>query len=344
MSYQLQFVASMTVSSSDIRKIKSYLQLAQPTLNPLSKILVTPLFMGNDSLGMIKTLAQEQGSEVVFDSGGYYVQMGKISYERLYLPLLDVYSKNMWASLYTLPDHVPISKDSEEVVRYKVENTITYSNLFYHEMPDELRSKAMPVVQGRTQSQIDRCLNSFIKMGVRWIGFGSFGTSGANNEVNVATFQSINLARYVIEVAHQHGIKVHIFGVGAPALVAMLSGIGADSFDSAGWLKAAGYGMISLPLMRYWNITYQNQRSDIQKGIPVEEFYKLRQITKHQCELCNNIYSLQKIKMYRAVHNLISTSESVRIINERDAGYIQYLYANGSPKYREEYTKWLQTH
>ena len=341
MSQQLQFVASMTVSASDFKNIRSYLQLAQSTLNPLSKILITPLFISDGSLGIVKALAQEGKSEVLFDSGGYYVQMGKISFERLYLPLLDVYSKNMWASLYTLPDHVPVSKDSEEVVRYKVENTITYSNLFYHEMPDELRSKAMPVVQGRTQSQIDRCLNSFIKMGVRWIGFGSFGTSGANNEVNVATFQSINLARYVIEVAHQHNIKVHIFGVGAPALVAMLSGIGADSFDSAGWLKAAGYGMISLPLMRYWNITYQNQSSDFQKGIPVEEFYKLRQITKHQCALCSDIYKLQKIKMYRAVHNLISTSESVRIINERDSEYIQFVYANGSPKYREEFTKWL---
>ncbi len=53
---------------------------------------------------------------------------------------------------------------------------------------------------------------------------------GAKQEVNVASQNSIDIARYVIQVAHQQGVKVHIFGLGVPAITAMLKGIGADSF------------------------------------------------------------------------------------------------------------------
>src|SRR5690606_25614368 len=121
------------------------------------------------------------------DSGGYYVQIGKLKYEELYMPLLEAYRANKWADVYTLPDHVPLSQDSPAVVAQKVRDTIDYSTHFFNEMPDELKSRAMPVVQGHTFEQVDACLTAYLKLGVRWIGFGSFGTTGAKNEVNVTT-------------------------------------------------------------------------------------------------------------------------------------------------------------
>src|SRR5690606_27529684 len=137
-------------------------------------------------------------------------------------PLMSAYKANRWASVYTLPDHVPLSQDQPEVVEQKVRDTITYSTLFFQEMPDELKPRAMPVVQGHNYQQIDACLEAYIRLGVNWIGFGSFGTMGQKSEVNVVTQNALELARYVIQVAHTHNIKVHLFGLGAPPLVAMI--------------------------------------------------------------------------------------------------------------------------
>ncbi len=245
--HQLQFVASMTVCPSDIRKIQRHLEIAEPSVDPLRNILVTPLFVNDDALKMAREMV-EAGSSVYFDSGGYHVQIGKLKYEELYMPLLSTYRANRWAQIYTLPDHVPLSQDSLETVDQKVRDTIEYSTHFFHELPDELKPRAMPVVQGYTHEHIDSCLTAYFNLGVSHIGFGSFGTMGPRNEVNVATQHAVELARYVIDVAHSHNVKVHLFGVGAPALTAMLKGIGADSFDSAAWLKGGRIWHGSTPI------------------------------------------------------------------------------------------------
>lgn len=338
---ELKFVASMTVCPSDIRKIRKHVELADVSIDPLRNILITPLFVSPDSLALARGMADE-GRHVFFDSGGYYVQMGKLKYHELYMPLLNAYRTNRWASVYTLPDHVPTSKDDAETVDTKVQQTIQYSTMFFREMPDELKPRAMPVVQGHTQKQVDACLEAYIQLGVQYIGFGSFGTMGEKNEVNIATDNSVQLAQYVIEVAHSYGKKVHLFGIGAPPLVAMLKGMGADSFDSAGWLKASGFGMVSLPFTRYYNISHANRLSEIQRGIHVHEFNALKISTGHRCNLCNDVDGLQTVKMYRAAHNLIVMAESVDIINRRESrDRVREIYVNGSPKYRMEFEKWL---
>lgn len=338
--HRLEFAASITVCPSDIRKIRQHVDLANPTVDPLQTVLITPLFVERGSLELARCMAEE-GRRVMFDSGGYYVQIGKLPYEGLYMPLLELYRKHRWASLYTLPDHVPLSQDSAAVVDQKVRNTITYSTLFFQEMPDDLKSRAMPVVQGHSYRHVDACLKAYLKLGVRWIGFGSFGTQGTNNEVNIATQNSIDIARYVIDVAHINGVKVHLFGIGAPPLVAMVKGIKADSFDSASWLKASGYGMVSLPFMRFYNISHQNQLSEFQRGIEPDDFEQLKHLTGHRCLLCDDYNGLQTKKMYRAAHNLIVLSESVSMINDQRFEHIKRIYEGGSVKYRSEYKKWL---
>ena len=332
----------MTIGASDVKKIKHYIEFANVDVNPLASTLITPLFIGTKSLKMSRELVDE-GNQVYFDSGGYYVQVGKIKYEDLYMPLLQIYRQQPWASIYTLPDQVPTSQDNPETVDFKVANTITYSSMFFHEMPDDLKPRAMPVVQGHNYRQIDQCLEAYINLGVQWIGFGSFGTSGANSEINIATQSSIELAHYVIKVAHEHGIKVHLFGLGTPALVAMIYGIGADSFDSSTWLKSAGFGQVFMPFMRAYNITYRNTISTYQRGIPLDEFEYLKRSTGHVCALCEDISSLQQIKMYRAVHNLIVMAETIQMINNGDFEHIQHIYKNGSIKYRGEFEKWLSS-
>jgi hypothetical protein len=336
----LEFVASMTVCPSDIHKIQHHLELAQPKVNPLSSILVTPLFIHNGSMELARQLA-EKGANVFFDSGGYYVQIGRLKYEELYMPLLQAYKTSQWAQVYTLPDHVPTTQDTPEEVEQKVRNTITFSTLFYQEMPDDLKPRAMPVVQGHTLQQIERCLEAYLSLGVQRIGFGSFGTAGQNSEINVATENAVALARHVIQVAHEHGIKVHLFGIGRPALLAMVKGIEADSFDSSSWLKAAGFGQVFLPFMRGYNITYNTHISQLERSITFKHFRALVSSTGHECRLCSSLVKLQTSKMHRAVHNLIAVAETVDMLNNGDYEQIKQIYENGSPKYRNEFGKWL---
>lgn len=339
--HQLRFVASMTVCPSDIRKIRHHVKLASPSIDPLQDILITPLFVANGSVELAREMASE-GRRVMFDSGGYYVQLGRLSYEELYMPLLQTYRRHRWASVYTLPDHVPTSQDMTDVVERKVQDTIRFSTLFFQEMPDELKPRAMPVVQGHSYKQVEDCLQAYIDLGVKQIGFGSFGTQGKNSEINVATRSAVEIAAHVINVAHAHDMKVHLFGLGTPALVAMIKGIGADSFDSATWLKSAGFGQIFLPFMRAYNISYGISVSELQKGITFEQFSEWRDLTGHQCELCANLPNLNAHKMHRAAHNLIVMSETVAMVNRGHFDRIQAIYHAGSPKYKNEFEKWLQ--
>jgi hypothetical protein len=330
----------MTVCASDIRKIKAHLELAGSSIDPLKHILVTPQFMSQESMCLIRKMSEENHT-VMFDSGGYYVQTGRVSYDDLFYPLLNIYHSNKWAETYVLPDYVPTSQDDRETVQFKVEATARTSELFYDCLDDELKARAMPVVHGHTIRQIDLCLDTYIRMGVKKIGFGSFGTMGAKKEVNVATQNAVELARYVIHVAHQYGIKVHIFGLGVPAIVAMLKGIGADSFDSSSWLKSAGFGQVFMPFMRSYNITYKSTISELQLGITERDFEQLRIITDHRCAMCDDLEKLRRHKMHRAAHNLITVAESVERINRGDFDAIHAIYSNGSKKYRDETLKWL---
>ncbi len=337
----LNFFASITAAPSDFRKIESSLAKASPYSDPLAHVLTTPLFLNKEAIHLVRCFQVERGSEVCFDSAGYYVQVGKIGYHELYMKLLHCYRANRWADRYVLPDYVPLSSDTFEQVEEKVRETVYYSCLFFEEMPDELKPKAMPVVHGRTRAQVEYCLEHYLKLGVEWVGFGSFGTFGKNNETNVATLSAVENARLVVKIAAHHGLKVHLFGLGAPALAGMLHSIGASSFDSASWFKAAGFGQVHLPLMRSYNITYNNSLSEIQKGITWDDFIRLKQVTEHDCIYCEDYQTLASHKMHRVIHNLLVINESVNMLNQGQFERARAIYEQGSIKYKEEYKQWL---
>lgn len=342
MRNRLDFYASLTLTQSDIRKIAGHFVKRNYPLNDyLGRILITPLFASDKSLSRVRAL-QESGAKVMFDSGGYYVQTGKLKYHELYYPLLSCYLENPWADIYILPDHVPTSQDDLDEVWRKVMDTVQFSTLFYRELPLALQKRAMPVVQGHTIDQVEYCLAEFVALGVNHIGFGSFGTGGQNSELNVTTNHSVELASHVTSIAHQHGASVHFFGLGAPALTAMIYGIGADSFDSSSWIKAAGFGQVFLPFMRAYNFSHRNGSSSLQKGITLKQFDEWRKLTGHYCAFCEDIDALQTQKMYRTLHNLIVIKDTVELVNAGQFDQIQRIYEAGSSRYRKEYDKWLQ--
>jgi len=337
----LQFFASMTAAPSDFRKIESLLAQANPSRDPLACVLSTPLFMNKEALSFLRRFQEERNSEICFDSAGYYVQMGRIGYHELYMKLLNCYRTHRWADRYVLPDNVPLSSDTDVQVAEKVHETVYYSCLLFKELPDGLKEKAMPVVHGRTRAQIEYCLEHYIDLGVKWVGFGSFGTFGKNNEANIATNSAVENARLVVQIAGRYDLKVHLFGIGAPALVGMIYSTGAASFDSASWFKAAGFGQVHMPLMRSYNITYNNSSSELQQGITWEHFTHLKHVTDHECLFCADYQTLASHKMHRVIHNLLVVNESVNILNQGQFERARAIYEQGSVKYKGEYKQWL---
>jgi hypothetical protein len=65
---------------------------------------------------------------------------------------------NQWADGYVLPDIVPISTDSDEVVEYKVRETLYHCSRFFDQMPSYVQKRALTPVHGRTPDQINRCI------------------------------------------------------------------------------------------------------------------------------------------------------------------------------------------
>jgi len=185
-------------------------------------------------------LKQSGRSEVYFDSGGYTVQQGKISYEELYSRLKKIYNEHQWADWYILPDHVPTSNDSLEEVENKIKDTVTAARLFVNELPDRQKVKILPVVQGHTIPQIRYCLENYLELGTNYIGFGSFATMGINGGVNRLSHSSSEMLKF-IQKATSNMIDIHIFGITTPPILSYLYEIGVASFDSLGWNKSANY-------------------------------------------------------------------------------------------------------
>ena len=343
----LTFYTSLTVAPSDIVKISQLLETVGRLEEGLSHILTTPLFINQRALGLIRDLKERIGAQVCFDSAGYYVQVGRISYDDLYYRLLCLYRAQPWADRFVLPDHVPLSREhpdpstARRIVWDKVRQTVDMSCIFWQEMPAELKRRCVPVVHGHTAEQIEYCLSHYLQLdSMAALGFGSFATGGKDNEANMTTEAALENVRLVVEVAQRHGLDVHLFGLGVPATVGLIRALNVSSFDSASWLKAAGFGQVNLPFTRSYNITHRSTRSELQRGITREEFDRLRAITDHTCPFCANLDDLADKKMYRAVHNLLALRESVAAVNAGEDDRIAAIYAQSSPKYRKAFLQW----
>lgn len=326
----IKFVASMTERPGEIKRIRKLWEESGDIRNPFSSVLVTPLFTSKTTLKIIRSWKEEKGSEVYFDSGGFWVQQGKISYRDLYPKLMEFYKKNKWADYYILPDNVPLSSDPEEIVEQKSFETAHFSCMFFYEMPDNLKSKAIPVIQGYTYSQLYRAITSYKKLGLNYFGFGSFATSGNNqtiNQYNPTAEMRLNLIK---ELTEKDGIKIHTFGVGAPPIIWRLSLNKFYSFDSIGWMKSAGYGNVFLPLMSGKLCTHNNI---FRAHISRKDFARIKDITNHKCIFCNDYNKLSKTRIYRIMHNLTCIMDTIDYIRNTSQEEVKDIIKITSPKY-----------
>lgn len=310
----MKFVISLTDRIGTLEQIVALWDKFGDGRNPFSNMIFTPLFAHPPVLALIRDKLQHRG-DVFFDSGGYYVQQGLVNYEALYQDLKKFYQENDWGRWYVLPDYVPTSSLSSTEVEERIQATITVSKLFFSEMHESLKDRALPVVQGHTFEQVQMCVESYASMGVTYVGFGSFGTSGTNNSINTITRQSIQMIEFLREITRKHSMKIHAFGIGTPEVLPLFYELGIDSFDSSGWSRTAGFGNVFLPFVGRRSIT---QRMILQvggKAYKPAEFIELRDSTGHKCPFCQDVMFLKKNRIYQMLHNLCVVMDTVESLN-----------------------------
>jgi queuine/archaeosine tRNA-ribosyltransferase len=172
---------------------------------------------------------------VIFDSGGYQVQMGRLSFEELVERLLPFYGENAWADWMVLPDHVPRSSDSDLQVAAKVEDTLRAGERFLKRLP-HLRERFIGVVHARTVEQVRFAVRHWASLGITYVAFGSFGTSGPKGSINKVSKESEALLLALQDACAEFGLSFHLFGIGGPTHLQRLraAGIAPTSLDSAG--------------------------------------------------------------------------------------------------------------
>ena len=336
----MELVISAATKSSDVRMLRRILERRVP--KHVRALLITPLRVTPLTLRLGRAIQDDFGIPVMFDSGGYAVQTGRLDYFEMYSGLLELYRRERWAGLYTLPDHVPTTQDPDEVVETKVRQTVECSVMFYREMPPELRERALGVVHGRTLAQVEYCLDRYVQAGLRHVGFGSFGTAGQNSSMNIATQSAVTNARRLATLAAERGLTTHLFGVGAPAILPWIVRTGATSFDSANWARSAGFGQVFLPLTRGFNVSHRSMLSRIQRGLTREQFETLRAASGHECSYCESFEALQMSREARAGHNLLATVDALDLIRLGDIHRMEAIYSHASPKYRARWRSWLE--
>lgn len=329
----MRLVTSLTIDASLLRKLLRLWDASGDSRNPFAFVLITPLFTGPSTLKLVREeLKEKRGSTIYFDSGGYYVQQGKISFGDLYCELRDYYldTANQWADWYVLPDNVPTSQDCVKDVERKVLDTITATRLFHAEMPSAIQERAIPVIQGHTFTQVNQCLETYREMGATYIGFGSFGTSGATNSINVADCRSAETLSHIVTQLRSENVRLHTFGISTPPAIYAFDRLGIYSFDSMAWLRSAGYGKVFLPFIRAYNVSHRSTRN---RALTQEEFEELRLRTGHQCPFCESFENLREDRVYRSLHNLAVVMETAEGSSEMNSTEIARLIADKSGRY-----------
>lgn len=307
-----RFVCALPTESWEIRKVVELLDRARldeqfpMKANPLSSCLLTPLNIDNSVLELVRSL-KEEGiiHEVIFDSGGYHVQRGTISYLELCEFLPSLYMKHSWADHFVLPDHPPSNGIGPTEMQHRVKETVEGSMRVFEQLHWEIQARAFPVVQGLTEEQIQYCVDRYQAMGFARVGFGSFKTRGTRSAVNYLEARSVRLLKSLRALFPGH---IHVFGIGSPPGLWAMAKLGANSVDSSGWMKSAGYGNVYLPYTRAFNVSYMKLT---QTPILPAEFLRLKSLTRHDCPMCRDFYALSRSRYYRMVHNLICAQETL---------------------------------
>jgi len=193
------------------------------------------------------------------DSGGFALMANPDAY----WTLRDVskFIADLDAEIFVSLDYPPAKTDSKKARERK----IVRSGRNFRILTERFPSKTiMPVVHGRTVSEIDRSIQLIGKVAPRpaWVGLGGIVpllqhrlVSREITRQSPEVFIAVSLAK--IRNAFPNA-RIHAFGAGGTQTFPAVVALGADSADSIGWRQAAGFGSIFLPLRSQrvikWNL------------------------------------------------------------------------------------------
>lgn len=302
-----KFFASLSAEPWDLKKLKQSWKTSQEDRNPFEYIIYSPITCSSSTtkyykqekeLSLNHINSTQNLKKIWFDCGAYQVQQGKYSYGELLEFLSNFYINNQWADGYVLPDIPPTSKDSKKMVEEKVQKTVFHSLDFFNRMPDYIQARAIAPVVGKTLKQVNYCIESYAKLGINYVGFGSWGTAGKNKSVNLLGRDSLSLFASLLLMAEQYEMKVHCFGIGGTSSLKRLraENLLPDSLDSTTWWKSAGYGNVFFPNHPQIQITV--------KDLTDKDFEEIKTATQHSCFFCQNMQDLKSNRSHRIMHNL----------------------------------------
>ncbi|SRR6266849_109385 len=334
----MDFYASLTINRCHLKRMcEIWATRFGKEEFPFRYAIVSPLFVRN---GILPTLYEHREQcNVIFDSGGFHVQQGRIRLRPAIRKLRRLYRENNWADRFALPDAPITSMDTPDVVRSKLDSTRRQYRTFPAGFPHSFRCKFLPVVHGTTTGEVHRSMLAARNVLSKSLGFGGFSTSGPNSGVNSCTAQSLRLLVDFVELCKKWNLDSHVFGIGGPAAIAVLRHVSVNSFDSAGWIRTAAYGNVYLPHIGALNIT---GAAHSRRYVTAREFRHLRGATGHECEFCTDQALLLRSWHHRALHNYCTiktltqslrdtpaqqTLEKLRAFNPRYAGYLQMVLA-----------------
>jgi hypothetical protein len=320
----MTFVASLSNAANDLRHLVRLWEEEGPDARPFERCIITPLFTDGRSLQHVRFIHDRWGVQVVFDSGGFFVQQGKVTYDELFPRLLDYYARNDWAEAYVLPDFVPTSRNSPSEVDERVHVTAAEGVKFHRRLPSDLRPRALGVLQGHSAAHLKFCLEAYLGSGIPHLGFGSFDTKGLNAEINVFSAQAsrrLEVLREMLEGPYLRGESdqlpsLHLFGVSSPALLSDFPRFLATSFDSSGWLRTAGYGNVYLPFRSRRNVTHGASALSCGLGLSAAAFYAACADTGHACPFCRDFDRIRKDRYARMWHNALVFREMTAQLND----------------------------
>ncbi len=306
------FYASLTVSPDQMRTLHHLWHEHAHNFdwkfgksNPFQRVLISPVVASKQTFDFVRELKRTGETEVaMFDSGGYFVQKGDISYYDLHRKLYECYKREDWADIYVLPDNPPLSKDSLSSAEAKIKQTVEGSLRLYNDLSDTIQQRAMPVVHATKSEHLDYCLRHYKNF--KKIGFGSFPTSGTSNSINRLNINALMILQRLTRMLNSDGVKIHTFGISTPPAIYLLSLVGVHSFDSNGWMRSGGYGKVFLPFMRGYMVTFNSRNNG---SLNEAEFKLWKENIQHDCPFCDSFDRLSNNRWDRIMHNLIVMAE-----------------------------------
>ena len=296
------------------RRLAEYRELI--SVNPVANLIISPLFMNENLLkfyGGWRCGSVDLGirlHSVMLDSGGFQVQTGKISFSALCVRLMRIWQVVDWADYYVLPDHVPKSSDADFEVERKIDDTLRAGERFLKLLPKG--KQAIGVVHGRNLLQVLRCVRLWRSLGLSYLAFGSFGTSGPNGGINLVSKRSLSLLKAVSDETSSFGMRLHVFGISYPKVLRTLLdyGIKVSSLDSSGWWKAAAFNQVIFDETKPMRFVFYSTGRTKKYVLKVEDIEAEKLRTGHECPFCRDPMSLSDM-VNRALHNLIVTLDFI---------------------------------